>query len=245
MTRAFAAGLDTRQCEGCATVFRRQPNVSRPEFAKRRFCSLPCVRLAKGNAPRAGPALPPAPLVLRACGSCRKEMPLRPGETPGQYRARDYCDVPCRRAAQNAIAWAKKAAARGERLRAQVAESVRTCPAAERQQSEADAIAAFIAEKGITPCPPAFAAPSPQGALDERAAGTVIARFRPIQEVGLKDVIRYVCNFTGHHAWSNSKDYRLDRRKCTRGDIYRIANECRAATGLPLYRLPNAMDMTA
>lgn len=47
---------------------------------------------------------------------------------------------------------------------------------AEEIGNEADAIARFIAERGVTKCKPAYAAPSVQGALDEREAAKRIKR---------------------------------------------------------------------
>ncbi len=104
----------------------------------------------------------------RRCAQCGNPMPPRPGERPASYRNRRYCSGHCSVKAQHAsgLSWAGS----GGRV-ARSPLMPRVPPIAIPRQidraSERDAIAAYIAEKGVTKVPPAFCAPS------EHAAGAL------------------------------------------------------------------------
>jgi hypothetical protein len=114
-----------------------------------------------------------------------------------------------------------------------------------KRAAEEDAITRFLTEKGVTKAPAAYCAPSPQGALDEELARSVLAAFQPQHRVTLPDVCKYLTRNGGRVAWSNGRAFKLDGKPCTRGDLYRAANEVRAAAGLLPFRLPSAADLTA
>lgn len=168
------------------------------------------------------------PFELRPCAHCDKPMPARSGETSAQYQKRDYCNAHCRRDAEISRAKARRTAERGARRIA--------LPRA----AEEDAIARFIAERGVTKLPPAFVAPSPQGALPEGAARAVVAAFAAPEENGIVAVVAELRRAGRRVLWGQA-GFKIDGLACFRSDLYRAANQLRAERGLPPRRLPNAL----
>lgn len=68
--------MEIKTCEHCAKVFEKPYHVSRPAFAKRRYCSRAC--MVEARRPKA-----------RTCGHCGKEF------TPIPQSAGRYCSQAC------------------------------------------------------------------------------------------------------------------------------------------------------
>lgn len=86
--------------------------------------------------------------------------------------------------------------------------------------------------------PPAFAAPSQQGAITGKEAEAKVAAFEAKSEMPrLGDVVSYLRN-CGRQAWSNGRDFKIDGNRVSRAEFYRLANDVRRTKGLLPYRLP-------
>lgn len=111
-------------------------------------------------------------------------------------------------------------------------------PAQRARASDEEAVAAFLASRGVTRCPPAYVAPSQQGALDERAASARLREFRPQQNSDIGEIVVWINKSSGtKRAWYNGRVLRLDGRPCSRGELVKTANALRATAGLMPYAL--------
>lgn len=103
--------------------------------------------------------------------------------------------------------------------------------------AEEDAIAAFLAARGVTRGPTVFAAPTPQGEILGRAADEKLRDFQVVHETTVAEIVVYVNRASrARRAWYNGKNLRLDGEPCSRRDIVAEANRLRAAAGLMPYR---------
>jgi hypothetical protein len=142
---------------GCGKDLKRRPNESRAKFAKRRYCGNPCANRARNEARRQRFA---AELEPRQCACCPAILVIRPGERVGDFRRRNICGDPaCRsaRAQKSAQArWNGRRAAQARRLAPPLATAM-PIPAG---MTTEQAIALFIAERGVTRCPTAAVLPT-------------------------------------------------------------------------------------
>jgi transcriptional regulator with XRE-family HTH domain len=121
-----------------------------------------------------------------------------------------------------------------------------TAPTQRARTDDEEAVAAFLASRGVTRCPPAYVAPSQQGALDERAARERLREFKPKKNSDVGEIVVWLNKASSaRRAWYNGGALRLDGRPCTRLELVSAANVLREAAGLIPYSLATAQNWGA
>lgn len=148
---------------GCGKPIRPHHKEGRSQYARRKYCN----RLCKGAS-----AFQHIPLKECANPECLQVVPRDPGMKPCDYARRKSCSPECARRVMRISALTRKPS-KPKRIR-----PAKPTPVSAAPINEADAIAAFIEQRGITYCPPKYAAATLNAALPEREAQRVIKRLQ-------------------------------------------------------------------
>lgn len=149
---------------GCGKPIQPHRKEGRPAYALRKYCNRAC----KGAS-----AFQHIPLKKCANPECLQTVPRDPGMKPWDYARRKSCSPECARRVMSISAMARKPSDKPKRVR-----PAKLAPARVEPINEADAVAAFIEQRGITYCPPKYAAVTLNAALPESEAQRVIKRLK-------------------------------------------------------------------